>query len=286
MEAARRMCWSRAGYMEHGTLWGHGAYLGPDYSAEYLQRLAEIARDTLARERYGHGYAELDPGTATSIDGAVRRLLKENRYDPGTGELRFTAAEAAAWVTQKEEWAQYFSGDTPAPGLPSFLLQTLAGGPRSLPRRVRGLLRDRPGADLPLQRAADFPPPARRLLDRHRLGGGWAVPRARRRRDLRLPDRPADRLLLRGRNRAHQQPRPRSALRRLRDAGARRVVFCLRSLAEDAAWTRAERWITVGFWGLNAGLALMMASTSSRLACSNSGTSCRTATGTRGDSPT
>ncbi len=128
MEAAMRMCWSRAGYMEHGTLWGHGAYLGPDYSAEYLQRLAEIARDTLARERYGHGYAELDPGTATSIDGAVRRLLKENRYDPGTGELRFTAAEAAAWVTQKEEWAQYFSGDTPAPGLPSFLLQTLAGG--------------------------------------------------------------------------------------------------------------------------------------------------------------
>ena len=24
------------GLMEHGTLWGHGAYLGPDYSAEYL----------------------------------------------------------------------------------------------------------------------------------------------------------------------------------------------------------------------------------------------------------
>src|SRR6185295_18004056 len=30
------------GLMEHGTLWGHGAYLGPDYSAEYLHRLAEI----------------------------------------------------------------------------------------------------------------------------------------------------------------------------------------------------------------------------------------------------
>ena len=35
------------GLMEHGTLWGHGAYLGPDYSAEYLHRMAEIARDTL-----------------------------------------------------------------------------------------------------------------------------------------------------------------------------------------------------------------------------------------------
>ena len=37
------------------------------------------------------------------------------------------------------------------------------------------------------------------------------------------------------------------------------LVFCLRSLAEDAAWVRAERWIRTGFWGLNAGLALMMA---------------------------
>jgi nitric oxide reductase subunit B len=36
------------------------------------------------------------------------------------------------------------------------------------------------------------------------------------------------------------------------------LVFCLRSLAADAAWARAERWIKLGFWGLNAGLALMI----------------------------
>jgi nitric oxide reductase subunit B len=106
------------GLMEHGTLWGHGAYLGPDYSAEYLHRLSEIARDALARERHGKPYAELGPDAATGIDAAVRRLLKENRYDPGTGELRFTPAEASAFRTQKAEWAAYFSGTEPAPGLP------------------------------------------------------------------------------------------------------------------------------------------------------------------------
>ena len=41
------------GLMEHGTLWGHGAYLGPDYSAEYLHRLSEVTRDTIAEEKYG-----------------------------------------------------------------------------------------------------------------------------------------------------------------------------------------------------------------------------------------
>ncbi len=32
------------GLMEHGSLWGHGAYLGPDYSAEYLHRLSEVQK--------------------------------------------------------------------------------------------------------------------------------------------------------------------------------------------------------------------------------------------------
>ena len=45
------------GLMEHGSLWGHGAYLGPDYSAEYLHRLSEVTLDTIATERYGKPFA-------------------------------------------------------------------------------------------------------------------------------------------------------------------------------------------------------------------------------------
>src|SRR5262249_48952345 len=55
---------SKSGLMEHGTLWGHGASLGPDYSAEYLHRLAEIARDSLAQQRYGTAFATLARGPA------------------------------------------------------------------------------------------------------------------------------------------------------------------------------------------------------------------------------
>jgi nitric oxide reductase large subunit len=64
--------------MEHGTLWGHGAYLGPDYSAEYLHRLAEICNDLHARERFGRPVAELpEAGRASRlcVDGAGRTTL-------------------------------------------------------------------------------------------------------------------------------------------------------------------------------------------------------------------
>jgi hypothetical protein len=89
-----------------------GATLFTRENVEHGQevRLSEIARDPLALERHGRSYAELDPDSAGGVDGAVHRMLKENRYDPGTGTLLFTPAEAKAWQTQKVEWADYFSG--------------------------------------------------------------------------------------------------------------------------------------------------------------------------------
>jgi nitric oxide reductase subunit B len=106
------------GLMEHGTLWGHGAYLGPDYSAEYLHRLAEITRDTLAQSRYGRTSAALAPPESSAIAEETCRSLKENRYDARSGDLVFSPGEAASFATQTGEWRDYFSGATPAPGLP------------------------------------------------------------------------------------------------------------------------------------------------------------------------
>ncbi len=102
------------GLMEHGTLWGHGAYLGPDYSADTLHQAVEVGRDTLARERYGRPFAVLEDGPAAEIAALVRRTLKGNRYDPSTGVLRFTEIEAAALAASRQHWGDYFSGPTAA----------------------------------------------------------------------------------------------------------------------------------------------------------------------------
>jgi nitric oxide reductase subunit B len=34
------------GLMEYGSVFGHGAYLGPDYTADYLRRSANLVRDS------------------------------------------------------------------------------------------------------------------------------------------------------------------------------------------------------------------------------------------------
>jgi nitric oxide reductase subunit B len=107
------------GLMEHGSLWGHGAYLGPDYTAEYLHRLAEICNDAAARERTGRPVSELPPDEVEAAGSRTRIALKQNRYDPRLDTLTFTPCEAASLALQRQEWEHYFRGPTPAPGLPA-----------------------------------------------------------------------------------------------------------------------------------------------------------------------
>jgi len=105
------------GLMEHGTMWGHGAYLGPDYSAAYLHREAEIAREAHARGLFGREYSSLSAPEQAAAADAARRMLKENRYDASSGSLTYSAGEAESFARQQGEWADYFAKG--APGLPA-----------------------------------------------------------------------------------------------------------------------------------------------------------------------
>ena len=107
------------GLMEHGTLWGHGAYLGPDYSAEYLHRLAEITRDTLSAQAYGKPYSALSQDEQSVVSVQTRKTLKQNRYDAASATLVFTPGEVQAYRTQSAEWSDFFTKKDAAPGLPS-----------------------------------------------------------------------------------------------------------------------------------------------------------------------
>ena len=73
------------GLMEYGSIFGHGAYLGPDFTAEYLHRAALSSIDF-------YGGANSDTaGTRTIHD------FKTNRYDETTGTLTYTDAQAQAF---------------------------------------------------------------------------------------------------------------------------------------------------------------------------------------------
>ena len=83
------------GLMEHGTLMGHGAYLGPDYTAEYLHSYTLSLQNLLSTERYNLPFEKLTEDQKTGIIADVQSMLHKNKYNASTGALTFTAAEAA-----------------------------------------------------------------------------------------------------------------------------------------------------------------------------------------------
>jgi nitric oxide reductase subunit B len=97
------------GLMQNGSIWGHGAYLGPDFSAEYLHTLATHAAESVAQQQYQRGLSQLQAGEKAIVYALVGQMLKENRYDHKTGMLLFTSAEALSYRNQEEKWKNYFS---------------------------------------------------------------------------------------------------------------------------------------------------------------------------------
>src|SRR5262249_13323597 len=98
------------GLMDNGTIWGHGGYLGPDFSAQSLHILALDLADRIARARLNRGYPGLTPEEKAAVDGAVALDLKANRYDPVSGTLALPAGAAESFGDQVEYWTKYFGG--------------------------------------------------------------------------------------------------------------------------------------------------------------------------------
>jgi len=103
--------------MEHGTLWGHGAYLGPDYSASHLHEQALNMQKLLALKVYQKPFEELTEFEKGAISQEVPQILKQNRYDSSADTLLFTEEESKAYERSIEYWRDYFTLGL-APGLP------------------------------------------------------------------------------------------------------------------------------------------------------------------------
>ncbi len=96
------------GLMDNGSIWGHGAYLGPDYSAEALHRIGDDTATALAMQQYGQPVAAVTPLQQAAIRAEVALTLKTNRYNAATGALTLTLAEAQAYRQQIHRWTDYF----------------------------------------------------------------------------------------------------------------------------------------------------------------------------------
>ena len=66
-----RQAWQSAGGQQLGSIWGHGGYVAPDWSADWLHREAVALLDGWSQAAASaRSYADLAPGEAGGARGA------------------------------------------------------------------------------------------------------------------------------------------------------------------------------------------------------------------------
>jgi nitric oxide reductase subunit B len=121
--------YSRGG-QHMGSIWGHGAYLAPDWSADYLHRMGLfIAARHLGKSPEEAAaftqddLAKLDAPTRARISALVTEEIKTNRYDAASGNLTLTAFQAEAHASLVRYYTDLFKRGNERMGLQSSIVQ-------------------------------------------------------------------------------------------------------------------------------------------------------------------
>jgi nitric oxide reductase subunit B len=103
-----------------GSIWGHGAYLAPDWTAKALHRWAEL---TLAEVR-ATGCSEAEARART------HELFRTNPYQTASGALPLDALRARAYVRTRTELAHTVVDGDPQAAIPARWIPSLGEGER------------------------------------------------------------------------------------------------------------------------------------------------------------
>lgn len=93
--------WQSIGGQELGTVWGHGAYVAPDWSADWLHKEAVFLLDKWAQKSDSLTFDKLDAEKQAAMKVHLQKLLRTNTYDLSTNVLTLPdeIAEAVHYVS-------------------------------------------------------------------------------------------------------------------------------------------------------------------------------------------
>ena len=101
--------WQSIGGQEIGTIWGHGSYVAPDWSADWLHRECVFILDKWAEQEGAQNYAALAPESQAALRERLRLLIRKNTYDPSTQTITIDPVQAEAFQNLEQYYADVFA---------------------------------------------------------------------------------------------------------------------------------------------------------------------------------
>ncbi len=101
--------WQSIGGQEIGSIWGHGAYVAPDWTADWLHRESTYILDQWAVTAGATNYATLPVEQQAALRARLQELMRTNTYDKANDRIVLSPVRAAAFDEIAKHYADVFA---------------------------------------------------------------------------------------------------------------------------------------------------------------------------------
>jgi nitric oxide reductase subunit B len=110
--------WRAMGGMELGSVWGHGSYVAPDWTADWLHRECVFILDEWARQSQASGYDKLPGEQQAALRERLKELMRKNTYNSATGQVVLDPVRARAFESNLAYYQKLFTEGKPEYAIP------------------------------------------------------------------------------------------------------------------------------------------------------------------------
>lgn len=103
--------WQSVGGMQLGSIWGHGAYQAPDWTADWLHRELLAWLEIRAQEVFGQSYDQLDGAQQNQLEFELKEEYRTNTFDKTTNTVTLSERRIQAIQQTGEYYSKLFSDD-------------------------------------------------------------------------------------------------------------------------------------------------------------------------------
>ena len=100
--------WQSMGGQEVGTVWGHGSYVAPDWTADWLHRESMYILNRYANKQFGKDYNNIPADQQARLKILLQEEVRKNTYDPQTKTLTISPQRAEAIEAVSKHFAGLF----------------------------------------------------------------------------------------------------------------------------------------------------------------------------------
>lgn len=111
--------WQSLGGMEVGSVWGHGSYVAPDWTADWLHREAVFILDRWSNADFGRNFEELNIEQQGQLTGRLTTLIRTNTFHADSQTVTVDPIRAEAFESNLAHYTDVFANGSTNYAIPA-----------------------------------------------------------------------------------------------------------------------------------------------------------------------